>query len=53
MKKKIGGNAFITTSIPEGARVSVKSQELTFNYDSGHPVERKEIEMDESWFYTI
>lgn len=49
----VGGNAFITTSIPEGARVSVKSQELTFNYDSGHPVERKEIEMDESWFYTI
>ena len=49
----IGGNAFITTSIPEGARVSVKSQELTYNYDSTHPVERKEVEMDESWFYTI
>ena len=48
-----GGNAFITTSIPEGARVSVKSQELTYNYDSHHPVERKEVEMDESWFYTI
>ncbi|MBQ6442144.1 MAG: serine acetyltransferase [Lachnospiraceae bacterium] len=49
----VGGNAFITTSIPEGARVSVKSQELTYNYDSGHPIERKEIEMNESWFYTI
>lgn len=49
----VGGNAFITTSIPEGARVSVKSQELTYNYDSGHPIERKEVEMDESWFYTI
>ncbi len=49
----IGGNAFITTSIPEGARVSVKSQELTYNYDSTHPIERKEVEMDESWFYTI
>ena len=49
----VGGNAFITSSIPEGARVSVKSQELTFNYDSGNPVERKEIEQDESWFYTI
>ena len=49
----VGGNAFITTSIPEGARVSVKSQELTYNYDSGHPVERKEVEMDEAWFYTI
>ena len=49
----IGGNAFITTSIPEGARVSVKSQELTYNYDSAHPIERKEVEMDEAWFYTI
>lgn len=49
----VGGNAFITTSIPEGARVSVKSQELTYNYDSGHPVERKEVEMDESWYYNI
>ena len=49
----VGGNAFITTSIPEGARVSVKSQELTYNYDSGHPIERKEIEMNEAWFYTI
>ena len=49
----VGGNAFITTSIPEGARVSVKSQELTFNYDTKHPVERKEIEMDDAWYYTI
>ena len=49
----IGGNAFITTSIPEGARVSVKSQELMYNYDSKHPVERKEIELDETWFYMI
>ena len=29
----VGGNAFITTSIPEGAKVSVKSQELMYNYD--------------------
>ena len=49
----VGGNAFITTSIPEGARVSVKSQELLYNYDAGHPVERKEIEPDESWYYNI
>ena len=46
----VGGNAFITTSIPEGARVSVKSQELMYNYDSSHPIERKEIEIDDSWF---
>ena len=49
----IGGNAFITSSIPEGARVSVKSQELMYNYDAGQPVERKEIELDETWFYMI
>ena len=49
----IGGNAFITSSIPEGARVSVKSQELVYNYDSKHPVERKDIELDETWFYMI
>ncbi|MBQ8134360.1 MAG: serine acetyltransferase [Clostridia bacterium] len=49
----VGGNAFITTSIPEGAKVSVKSQELTYNYDSAHPVERKELELDETWYYVI
>ena len=49
----VGGNAFITTSIPEGAKVSVKSQELTYNYDSSRPVERKDIELDSAWFYQI
>lgn len=49
----VGGNAFITTSIPEGAKVSVKSQELTFNYDSSRPVERKEVKLDEAWYYMI
>ena len=49
----VGGNAFITTSIPEGAKVSVKSQELMYNYDSSNPVERKDIELDDAWFYSI
>ena len=49
----IGGNAFITTSIPEGAKVSVKSQELMYNYDSKHQLERKDIELDETWYYMI
>ncbi len=49
----VGGNAFITTSIPEGAKVSVKSQELMYNYDSSKPVERKDIELDDAWFYVI
>ena len=35
----VGGNAFITTSIPEGAKVSVKSQELLYKYGSSNPVE--------------
>ena len=49
----VGGNAFITTSIPEGAKVSVKSQELTYNFNSSKPVERKDVELDEAWFYMI
>lgn len=49
----VGGNAFITTSIPEGAKVSVKSQELTYNYGSSKPHERKDVDLDESWYYMI
>jgi serine O-acetyltransferase len=49
----VGGNAFITKSIPEGARVSIKNQQLRYNYDAANPVERKELEQDESWFYVI
>ena len=49
----VGGNAFITTSIPEGAKVSVKSQELMYNYDSKHPVEQCSIDEEAEWFYII
>ena len=35
----VGGNAFITTSIPEGAKVSAKSQELTYKYGPSNPAE--------------
>ncbi len=49
----VGGNAFITKSIPDGAKVSIKTQELCYNYDEAHPVERMELEQDESWFYII
>lgn len=44
----VGGNAFITKSIPAGAKVSIKNQELRYNYDSSHPVESAELEQDES-----
>ena len=49
----IGGNAFITTSVPQGAKVSIKNQELCYNYDPAHPIERKILEQDDSWFYII
>ncbi|MCR5600995.1 MAG: serine acetyltransferase [Ruminococcus sp.] len=49
----IGGNAFITHSVPDGAKVSVKNQELRYNYDASKPVERVEIVDDDSWFYII
>lgn len=49
----VGGNAFITKSIPDGARVSIKNQELRYNYDAAHPVQRAELEIDEKWFYII
>lgn len=49
----VGGNAFITRSIPEGAKVSIKNQELRYNYDEQHPVQRAELEQDDSWYYII
>ena len=39
----VGGNAFITTSIPQGAKISAKRQELMYNYSCSNPVERKEV----------
>lgn len=49
----VGGNAFITHSVPNGAKVSVKNQELRFNYDASRPMERLIIEEDTEWFYII
>ncbi len=49
----VGGSAFITHSVPDGAKVSVKNQELRFNYDASKPVERVNIEEDDDWFYII
>lgn len=48
----IGGNAFITKSIASGAKVSIKNQELKYNYDSSS-VEADSFDKDESWFYII
>lgn len=48
----IGGNAFITTSVPDGARVRVKNQELIVNFKGQKHQKEKDI-LDESWFYNI
>ena len=49
----IGGNAFITHSVSDGAKVSVKNQELRYKFDSSHTVEKVESENENEWFYVI
>ena len=44
----IGGNAFITKSVPAGAKVSVVNQELSINFSG-----QNAIAQDDSWFYVI
>lgn len=48
----IGSNAFITKSIAEGTRVSIKNQELQFKYDKT-VLKKNDLEQDEFWYYTI
>lgn len=49
----VGGNAFITQSIPEGARVSIKNQELRYNYHSANKTSQPDFQQEETWFYVI
>ena len=49
----IGGNAFITKSVPAGARVSIQNPELRYNYDKSHKEEKQELPQDDAWFYII
>lgn len=49
----IGGNVFITKSISAGAKVSIKNQELRFNYDGSSAEKTNNLDDDESWFYII
>lgn len=49
----IGGNVFITKSVSAGAKVSIKNQELRFNYDSSSAEKTNNFDDDESWFYII
>lgn len=48
----IGGNAFITKSIPAGTTVTVKNQESSYNYIT-NSFHQTELEQDENWFYVI
>jgi serine O-acetyltransferase len=48
----IGGNAFITKSVPAGAKVSVVNQELRYNFGESKPVNQTDA-LDNSWFYVI
>ena len=49
----IGANAFITRSIPEGAKVSIKNQELHYRYDPQAKPETETVDPDDTWFYII
>lgn len=48
----IGSNAFVTKSISEGTRVSIRNQELQFKSGVKTPIQ-KDLEEDEAWYYTI
>ncbi len=49
----IGSNAFITQSIPEGTRVTIKGQELIFKYGKKGTINRIDLDNKDVWFYTI
>ena len=48
----IGGNAFITSSVGPGTRVSVKNQELEYR-GGDKAILSKDLPQDDTWFYTI
>ncbi len=48
----IGGNAFITKSIPAGTTVTVKNQESSYSYIT-NGFQQSNLEQNESWFYVI
>jgi serine O-acetyltransferase len=48
----VGSNAFVTKSVPDRTRVSVKNPELQFK-NSDNTVSVKELEQDPFWSYEI
>ena len=49
----IGANAFITSSIPAGAKVSIKNQEYSVRFDGDIRPKTRELEQEKNWFYVI
>ena len=49
----IGSNAFITRSIPEGTRVTIKNQELQYKDKDGSIIEKNDFAQGDAWFYVI
>ncbi|GHV83076.1 serine acetyltransferase [Spirochaetia bacterium] len=49
----IGSNAFVTKSVPERTRVSVKNPELQIKAPDQQNVEHKEFDQQEFWDYVI
>lgn len=47
----IGSNAFITTSIPSGTKVSIKNQEMKYHH--GNETFQEDVDPEETWFYII
>ncbi|MDR1031340.1 MAG: serine acetyltransferase [Treponema sp.] len=49
----IGSNAFVTKSVPEKTRVSIKNPELQFKSDEHAPPTHTELRQDEFWDWVI
>ena len=52
-REAIGGNAFITTSIPANTRVSIKNQELDYKTGHSEQTNKTEIGQSDEWYYII
>jgi serine O-acetyltransferase len=49
----VGSNAFVTKSIPEKTKVSVKNPELQYKTDDQHKVEKEELDQNTFWDWVI
>ncbi|MDR0722184.1 MAG: serine acetyltransferase [Treponema sp.] len=49
----IGSNAFVTKSIPEKTKVSVKNPELQYKLDDQHRSEKEEVDQNVFWDWVI